>query len=324
MDSTVQKMNSMLPGVLSSSPKNNKNNSGNSGNNVSNNAPKNNLSKNDATPKANNQKSDAFNMSKMIELPSMSSMPSMNSATDKMNLSMMWFVGVLIVFIAVLGYYYNEVSASLQNISDSFNIWMQNLIGGFNKEESKPSLNLNPPGPSRIPAPKDETNVESAVEKILPPTKEIFNISKNDYTYYDAAPLCKSLGAELATYDEVKNAWNKGADWCNYGWVKGQMAVYPTQMSSYEELQLGPEEQKGACGKPGVNGGHFDNPEMRFGVTCSGRRPPQKNHDATSAISGPKVPLTASGLEFEKQVQRFKAESDTIGIMPFNKEKWSS
>ena len=102
------------------------------------------------------------------------------------------------------------------------------------------------------------------------------------------------------------------------------MAVYPTQKSTYEELQQGPEEQKGACGKPGVNGGHFDNPEMRFGVTCSGRRPPQENHDATSVISGPKVPLTASRLEFEKQVQRFKAESDTIGIMPFNKEKWSS
>ena len=322
MDSAVQKMNSMLPEVLSGSPKaNNGSPKANNGSPKANNSGSN----NSGSPKANNQKSDAFNMSKML---SMSSMPSMNSATaTDMNTPMVWFVAVLIIFMAILGYYYNEVNTSLQNMSDSFNTWMQNLLGGSNKEVPELSRKSNTPVSSKPPAPKapqDETKVESAVERILPPAKEIFNVSKNDYTYYDAAPLCKSLGAELATYDEVKNAWNKGADWCNYGWVKGQMAVYPTQKSTYEELQLGPEEQKGACGKPGVNGGHFDNPEMRFGVTCSGRRPPQKNHDATSVISGPKLPLTASGLEFEKQVQRFKADSDSIGIMPFNKEKWSS
>jgi len=178
-------------------------------------------------------------------------------------------------------------------------------------------------------APQDENNdretgMNRVVENILPPAKEIFTVSKNDYTYYDAAPLCKALGAELATYEDVKQAWQKGADWCNYGWVKGQMAVYPTQKGTYEELQQGPEEQRGACGKPGLNGGYFDNPEMRFGVTCTGKRPPQSSHDATSITSGSKVPLTASGLEFEKKVQQFKLESDNLGVLPFNKEKWSS
>ena len=314
MDSAVQKMNSMLPEVLGGSPKANNSGSPKANNSVSNNS---------GSPKANNQKSNAFNMSKMLSMPSMPSMNSSNPAD--MNTPVVWFVGVLIIFMVILGYYYNELSTSLQNMSNSFNTWMQGLMGSPDKIQPEPPRDSKPPEPSRLPPPpQDETKVESAVELILPPAKEVFNISKNNYTYYDAAPLCKSLGAELATYDEVKNAWNKGADWCNYGWVKGQMAVYPTQKSTYEELQQGPEEQKGACGKPGVNGGHFDNPEMRFGVTCSGRRPPQENHDATSVISGPKVPLTASGLEFEKQVQRFKAESDTIGIMPFNKEKWSS
>jgi Na+-transporting methylmalonyl-CoA/oxaloacetate decarboxylase gamma subunit len=57
---------------------------------------------------------------------------------------------------------------------------------------------------------------------------EVFNISKNVYTFNDAAAVCAAAGAELATYDQVKAAYDKGADWCNYGWIIGQMAVYPT------------------------------------------------------------------------------------------------
>jgi hypothetical protein len=162
------------------------------------------------------------------------------------------------------------------------------------------------------------------VEKLLPPAKEVFTVSKNDYTYYDAAPLCKALGAQLASFDQVKDAWREGADWCNYGWVKGQMAVYPTQKGTYEELQMGPDDQKGACGKVGLNGGYFDNPELKFGVTCVGKRPSQSQHDVNAITSGSTRPLTASGIEFEKKVLRFKDESDSLGILPFNKQRWSS
>jgi hypothetical protein len=102
------------------------------------------------------------------------------------------------------------------------------------------------------------------------------------------------------------------------------MAVYPTQESTYQELQQGPEEQRGVCGKPGLNGGYFDNPELKFGVTCVGKRPSQSQHDATAISAGSTRPLTASGLEFEKKVQQFKVESDNLGILPFNKEKWGS
>jgi hypothetical protein len=122
----------------------------------------------------------------------------------------------------------------------------------------------------------------------------------------------------------VKEAWQKGADWCNYGWVKGQMAVYPTQKGTYEELQQGPADQKGACGKPGVNGGYFDNPELKFGVTCIGKRPSQSQHDANAIMAGATRPLTSSGLEFEKKVQHFKEDSETLGVLPFNKEHWGS
>jgi hypothetical protein len=243
------------------------------------------------------------------------------ASTSSGGSALLWVIGFLVIFLAIFAYYYDPFTRSIQNWADSINMW-------FTGKGSPPSPPPPPPVTKPMP-PQNENNnratgIERVVERILPPAKEVFTISKNDYSFYDAAPLCKALGAELATYDEVKKAWQKGADWCNYGWVKGQMAVYPTQKGTYEELQQGPEDQRAACGKPGLNGGYFDNPELKFGVTCSGKRPPQSSHDATSATSGSLQPLTASGLEFEKKVQQFRAETDTMGVLPFNKEKWSS
>jgi hypothetical protein len=163
----------------------------------------------------------------------------------------------------------------------------------------------------------------SVVEKILPQGgAQVFNVSKNTFTYYDAEPLCKALGAELATYDQVKQSWEQGADWCNYGWVKGQMAVYPTQKDTYEKLQAGPEDQRMACGNPGLNGGFFDNPEMKFGVNCYGQKPSQSAHDATEVAKG--TPQSPDVLQFNKKVAHFKSEADNIGVMPFSTNKWSN
>jgi hypothetical protein len=239
------------------------------------------------------------------------------------NTPLMWFVGFLIIFLALFGMYYYQFMESLQNWSDSLNLWFTGKGSPENSNvfKSNPVLQTSTTDDD---ATKQPTGMDAIVEKVLPPAKDVFTVSKNDFTYYDAAPLCKALGAELATYDEVKRAWHKGADWCNYGWVKGQMAVYPTQKSTYEELQQGPADQRGVCGKPGLNGGYFDNPELKFGVTCSGKRPSQTDHDATAITSGATRPLTASGIEFEKKVQRFKEESETVGVLPFNKERWSS
>lgn len=245
------------------------------------------------------------------------------SVSGSWNTPLMWFLAFLLVFLILFAYYYNQFSDSIQNWLDSLSMWFTG--------EGPPSTAgaAAPPPVVRPVSVQDDqtdkpTGIEAVVERVLPPAKEVFTVSKNDYTYYDAAPLCKALGAELATYEQVKHAFQKGADWCNYGWVKGQMAVYPTQKGSYEELQQGPPEQRGACGKPGLNGGYFDNPELKFGVTCVGKKPSQGDHDATSAASGATRPLTASGLEFEKQVQRFQAEADNVGVLPFNKGKWSS
>jgi hypothetical protein len=122
----------------------------------------------------------------------------------------------------------------------------------------------------------------------------------------------------------VKEAYGKGADWCNYGWVKGQMAVYPTQTDTWEQLQTGPEDQRDACGRPGVNGGFFDNPELRFGVNCYGMKPDQKDHDITSITSGEGAPLSPGGLEFEKKISQYRGDANHIAVLPFSKSAWSA
>ena len=165
----------------------------------------------------------------------------------------------------------------------------------------------------------------AAINKLMPSrkdsTKQVFNIATNKYKYTDAEPLCKAFGAELATYDQVKEAWDSGADWCNYGWVKGQSAIYPTQQATYDKLQAGPEGQRGACGVPGINGGHFDNPELRFGVNCYGSKPNENEVDNRSRMS--QTNHTPESIEYGKKMSDFKANMNEIPVNPFSNGTWS-
>ena len=250
-------------------------------------------------------------------MPNMPTMPSMPESMPDVT-GIVVFLVLVAAFITLLVIYKDQLQA----------IWSQTteVVKGYF---------ATPPAPGTpAPAPKESkdakgepelppgTQDSSAIlEKVLPGGKDVFNVSSNRYTYYDAEPLCKALGAELATYDQVKDAWSKGADWCNYGWVKGQMAVFPTSEETYAKAQSGPEDQRMSCGVAGVNGGYFDNPEMRFGVNCYGTKPPQSKHDQSVLAKG--APLSPGALEFDKKVNKFKSESDHIGILPFNTNKWA-
>jgi hypothetical protein len=163
-----------------------------------------------------------------------------------------------------------------------------------------------------------ESDVEAALGTAGSGRKEVFNVSRNLYTFGEAEPLCRAFGAELATYDQVKEAYESGADWCNYGWTKGQMAVYPTQKDTYEKLQHGPEADRMTCGLPGVNGGYFPNAEQRFGVNCYGSRP------AESALDERVQMEEKRNIAFDREVNKFKAELDSIAVNPFNTKQWSN
>ena len=242
------------------------------------------------------------------------------------NTPSMTYIILLVIFIFVICFLFVFWNQILQGIGTFY----EQIRTFFGAAKSPPP----PMEPREEPVTKDpvkpqedqlhRTNTQKIVEKILPGSQQVFNISKNTYTYYDAEPLCKALGSDLATYEQVKQAYGHGADWCNYGWVKGQMAVYPTQTNTWEQLQNGPEEQRGACGRPGLNGGYFDNPELQFGVNCYGIKPEQKDHDATTIAAGDGAPLSPSGLEFERKVNKYRGESNSIAVMPFSKNAWSS
>jgi hypothetical protein len=240
---------------------------------------------------------------------------SMDSDTSPLfTIPVMIALGVLIVVLILFINFRDQIAFGFSVA------WQKtkNFFAGSSDTPSSPSAL-----PSVVPAVPNAPVVDSgALSKMLPGKKEVFNVAVDKYTYTDAEPLCKAFGAELATYDQVKEAWNNGADWCNYGWVKGQAAVYPTQQTTYNKLQAGPEDQRMACGVPGVNGGYFDNPELRFGVNCYGPKPSENEADTRFAMD--KHYLTPDALAYDKKVQDYTEHKDEIPVNPFKRGAWSS
>jgi hypothetical protein len=148
-------------------------------------------------------------------------------------------------------------------------------------------------------------------------TKEVFFIQGNQFTYNDASAVCAAYDSELATYDQVADAFSKGAEWCGYGWSQGGMALFPTQESTWNAMQQEIDQTKRtACGRPGINGGYFD-PTLKFGVNCYGSKP--GNH-------GTKLPTPLPGTDpsaFEKMVDKWKKMLSSLKLSPFNRDVWS-
>ena len=155
-------------------------------------------------------------------------------------------------------------------------------------------------------------------------TKEVFNISNNNYTFDEAQAVCKAYGAELATYDQIEDAYTKGAEWCNYGWSANQMAFFPTQKTTWQKLQSS-EKHKNNCGRPGVNGGYMGNPNLRFGINCYGEKPVASDSDKDRlALSEPTIPDTPENSELANKIKEWKENPDKyLRVNSFNYNKWS-
>jgi len=241
------------------------------------------------------------------------------------------FAALVLVFLIAFAVFNAQIKQGYQYVTSSFQQSM-----GLNSQPAvmAPIIPIQgvvreitvPPVAPQMVTPSQQTVHQNIVEKILPSSgaNEVYNVAQNKFTYYDAEPLCKALGAELATYEQVKDAWGKGADWCNYGWVKGQMAVYPTQQDTYNKLQAGPADQQGACGTTGINGGHFDNPDMLYGVNCYGKKPAQSAHDEDKLMDEGKVPKSPETLKVDQMMHDFKAQADSLFVKPFSDAKWSA
>ena len=155
--------------------------------------------------------------------------------------------------------------------------------------------------------------------------EEVFNISNNLYSYEDAKAVCKAMGSRLATYDEIEEAYNNGAEWPTYGWSEEQHAYFPTQKATWNKLQKvkGHEHD---LGRPGVNGGYFSNPNVRFGVNCYGVKPPMT--DAEKALMSAKkdqvYPKTKEDQALDAKVEFWKANKDKMLVInSYNNKAWS-
>lgn len=139
--------------------------------------------------------------------------------------------------------------------------------------------------------------------------KEVYNLNPNIFRYEDAKKACRAQkpSAQLASLEQVNNAYNNGAEWCNYGWSKDQLALYPTQLKTFQK------DAVDACGYPGINGGYFSNPELRFGVNCYGiKRDPKGDEVEKYYDDDVKIMNEDTGIAYSE-----------ARIIPFNKHKWS-
>ena len=201
------------------------------------------------------------------------------------------------------------IGVNIQNYDYDFSTQIKNL---FNSETTQLDVNVSK---------KEDVNVSKKEDTKSETTKngEVFHIPNNIHSYEKARSICRKYNARLATYSEVEDAYNNGANWCSYGWSEDQLALFPTQMDIYNNLKLIPGHEND-CGRPGVNGGFIDNKHVRFGVNCFGEKPEETEQDKEYTE---RLKLSYSPAIDQEELDKISKEKEDMLIAPFNKDKWS-
>lgn len=168
---------------------------------------------------------------------------------------------------------------------------------------------------------KDNNSDENNIPEIKA-YEEVYHIPDNVYNYNNARALCKAYGGRLANYKEIENAYNEGGEWCSYGWSEDQMALFPTQIKTWNKLQK-IKGHENDCGRPGINGGFIDNQNIRFGVNCYGHKPKITALEAQIMKNNKEFPITTRSQEFQKKVDYWRSKIGDIIVSPFNRNSWS-
>ena len=132
-------------------------------------------------------------------------------------------------------------------------------------------------------------------------SSETYHIN-GQFDYSMARSICKAYDATLATLSQIKDSYQKGGEWCDYGWSEDGMVLYPTQEASWKKYQ---ESDKDKCGIPGINGGYNRRLNQRLGVNCYGVKPDGK------------MPIQVSPVETKTTLPKQGT------VSPFNFEAWS-
>jgi hypothetical protein len=220
-------------------------------------------------------------------------------------------MGIIIIVVLVILIIINAVQYFF---SISVTAYLTDLFTNKPKIDIVVDQNTNPSGSSGYisPAPVPEIKFK----------KQVFNIPGNYYNYTNAKALCQAYGANLATYQQVEDAYKNSGEWCNYGWSDGQMALFPTQQTTFDNLQK-IKGHENDCGRPGINGGYMANPNLRFGVNCYGNKPKITDEEEELMKYTTPYPETAEDIAFQKRVDYWKTKVEQILVSPFNYNTWS-
>jgi hypothetical protein len=150
---------------------------------------------------------------------------------------------------------------------------------------------------------------------------EVFHVANQRFNYSNAQAVCKAYDSRLATYKEMEEAYNKGADWCTYGWSEGQNAFFPTQQSTFDSLQKNKGHEQD-CGRPGINGGYVSDANFQFGVNCYGKKPAMTDADKILMDATTPYPKNEEDIKLEKEVSFWKNRLPELLVSPFNKNSW--
>jgi len=233
------------------------------------------------------------------------------SDNDKTNnLFYLLFIVILVILIVAGGLRYLFRTSIYTNVtSDGTTKEFDIIVDHKTEETSNPT-----PTPTPIPTPVVPSQNMSG--------EQVFNIPGQYFGYERAQSLCKAYGARLATYSEIESAYENGAEWCNYGWSDGQMALYPTQQKTFDELQKIPGHERD-CGRPGVNGGYMANHKLQFGVNCYGKKPAIDAEEQYLMENTPPYPITEKDIKEEEEVNFLKKHINELLVSPFNNTRWS-
>jgi len=192
----------------------------------------------------------------------------------------------------------NDVKKDLKTIDSN----IQKEIAKKPEPPAKSASPVKPEPPAVKPAAKAGGN------------KEVFLVANNIFQREDSRKVCKAFfNADVATIEQLREGYNNGANWCNYGWTADSKAYYPLQ-----QVQNNPR----CFGEAGLNGGTMESTSnIMLGVTCYGEKP-SENHMTVDKL------ITDSSLAQDDlrilDAYRKRINSDGLKIAPFNNKKWSA
>ena len=228
--------------------------------------------------------------------------------------ALLWGVFIVLILLNGITYFFNiDISSSIKNIfSDTPEIAVnvKNRVGDIGTS-------------GRDTSGTDTSGNGTDASLNLMKGDQVFNVPGNHYTYLDAEAICRAFDGELATYDQIFDAYKNGAEWCNYGWSANQMAFFPTQQKTWQKLQS-ERGHENDCGRVGINGGFIANPNVRFGVNCFGSKPKITSKESKLMQNQQLVPQTMREVEIDRRTQQFRNSNlNNILISPFNRTTWS-